>query len=285
MSDNHFKVTDMTCSYKEGFPVLSIRELNIPRNKLIFVIGLSGIGKSTFIEALGLMNNIFDAGKQNAVTFFPNKGIPIELSKLWFADNPAISLFRNRHFSFIFQNTNLMENFSAGENMCISQLIGGKPFSEAKPVVLEIMNQLNLTTSVFDKKVTALSGGQRQRLAFVRAITAEFEVLFGDEPTGNLDRDTGYRLMRILKKHLIDTGRTGIIVSHDLELALHFADQIIMLTPLVENGGAPVCGTVDSKSVLYHEHASWRDSDGNLLANPMQHIAHILGIQSDTSYA
>lgn len=285
MSDAHFQIDRLTCAYQRGIPVLNIHNLPIPRGKLIFVIGLSGIGKSTFIEALGLMNNIFDPDTENSVHFYPNQGDVQEMSGLWSEHNRTLSAFRNQYFSFIFQNTNLMENFSAGENMCVSQLISGKSLEVAKPIVLDIMERLNLPASAFDKKVTELSGGQRQRLAFVRAITANFEVLFGDEPTGNLDKDTGCRLMDVLKKTLQDSQRTGIIVSHDLELAVGFADQIIMLTPMQEQINGHIRGTIEPETCMYQSNGVWRDAGGNALANPVQHIANTLGIQSYLPYA
>lgn len=231
-----FKIENLVCAYNEDIPVMKVNQLVIPKGKLIFILGVSGIGKSTFIETLGLMNKTIVKKKDTSIKFsFEER--TIEVKDHWNLPNNALSKFRNDHFSFIFQNTNLMPNFTAGENMCISQLIKGDSIEKVKSTVLKIMDQLDLPQELFDRKITELSGGQRQRIAFIRAIIADFKVLFGDEPTGNLDQDTATKLMNMLKDNLEINNRTGIIVSHDIDLALQFADQIILLTPNKEGFG------------------------------------------------
>lgn len=98
------------------------------------------------------------------------------------------------------------------------------------------MEQVGLKEVKRDAHVAELSGGQRQRLAFVRAITPEFSVLFGDEPTGNLDENNSVELMKVVQKALYEKNRTSIIVSHNIELSLAFADQIIMMVKDDEYG-------------------------------------------------
>jgi putative ABC transport system ATP-binding protein len=153
-------------------------------------------------------------------------------------------------------------------------LIEGKELAEVKEKVLEVMHKLNLEPELYDRKIQELSGGQRQRLAFVRAIIAGFNVLFGDEPTGNLDRDTGHKLMRTLKENLSEFNRTGIIVSHDIDLALSFADIILLLSKTGE--GDDVHGTFDQKYYLVKEGDVWKRKDGVKLENPMQLVSEIL---------
>ena len=138
-SDKVFHIEKMSCAYKKGHPVLWVDEFDILKGKLYFIVGLSGVGKSTFIEALGLMNNLFDSENTGKLIFYSPDDQAVNLMELWNGDNQTMSVFRNKYFSFIFQNTNLMHNFSAGENMCVSQLISGKSMEEAKPVVLQIM--------------------------------------------------------------------------------------------------------------------------------------------------
>ncbi len=267
-----YDIKNLECQYIPGTTVLRIPELKIPRGKLVFVLGVSGIGKSTLIETLGLMNRTINVTPETSIKF--NNGSEFEeIKNIWERDNQALSKFRNDHFSFIFQNTNLMPNFTAGENMCISMLIEGKGLKEVKEKVLDVMKKLNLETELFDRKIQELSGGQRQRLAFVRAIIAGFNVLFGDEPTGNLDRDTGHKLMRILKKNLSDHNRTGIIVSHDIDLALSFADIILLLS---KNGsGDHIHGSFDQQFYLVNDGTNWK-KDGEVLENPIALISDIL---------
>ncbi len=275
-----FAIRNLLCSYREDKPVLSIKELDIPRGQLIFILGLSGIGKSTFIETLGLMNNTVRYNQHGTIQFYPddNAQSAYELTELWDKDDEEISRFRNDYFSFIFQETNLMPNFTAGENMCISQLIKGVSLEEARKQVLDVMSQLYLPATAFDKHITALSGGQRQRLAFVRAITSDFAVLFGDEPTGNLDKETAFRLMKILKNNLKTEDRTGIIVSHDLELASAFADQIYLLTPVQIEGG--IYGEVTERNILVRrdDHSPWAHTDGRTIENTVDYLYQYLNV-------
>ncbi|WP_235299139.1 ABC transporter ATP-binding protein [Portibacter marinus] len=268
-----YDISNLECQYIPGTTVLKIPNLQIPKGKLVFVLGVSGIGKSTFIETLGLMNRTIHVTEETSVKF-NNGGELEEIKNIWERDNRSLSKFRNDHFSFIFQNTNLMPNFSAGENMCISMLIEGKKLSDVKEKVLEVMEKLNLDAELYDRKIQELSGGQRQRLAFVRAIIAGFNVLFGDEPTGNLDRDTGHKLMRTLKSNLSEYNRTGIIVSHDIDLALSFADIILLLSKTGE--GEELHGTFDDQYYLVKEGQEWKRKDGSKLENPLELISEIL---------
>ncbi len=268
-----YDIKNLECQYIPGSTVLRIPELQIPKGKLIFLLGVSGIGKSTFIETLGLMNRTINVTPETSIKFNNGKEHE-EIKNIWSKSNQELSQFRNDHFSFIFQNTNLMPNFTAGENMCISMLIEGKELYEVKSKVLEVMSKLNLDAELYDRKIQELSGGQRQRLAFVRAIIAGFNVLFGDEPTGNLDRDTGHKLMTILKENLAEHNRTGIIVSHDIDLALNFADIILLLSK--EGTGDNVHGSFDQQYYLINEDDKWKRKDGSILENPMNLISDIL---------
>lgn len=172
-----------------------------------------------------------------------------EIGSYWAAPHGELDEFRKQHYSFIFQKTNLMPNFSCGENMVLPALLKGKPYTEAKTEVLEYMDSINLPRDIYDKKIVDVSGGQRQRLAFIRAMVADFSILFGDEPTGNLDPKTAYDVMGILKTHLSNHGKTGIVVSHDLALAWEYADQIIPIT-MQQNGSNKAFGIVDAQNIV-----------------------------------
>jgi putative ABC transport system ATP-binding protein len=259
-----FKIQNLECQYISDKTVLKIENLVLPKSKLVFVLGVSGIGKSTFIETLGLMNKTIAQKANTRIIFAPENHAEVELKGIWDEGDEKLSTFRNNYFSFIFQNTNLMPNLTAGENMCVSQLIQGKTINDAKVDVLKAMAEIGLDKDIFDRKITELSGGQRQRLAFVRAFTAEFEVLFGDEPTGNLDATTSKLLMTLLKTNLQTKGRTGIMVSHDIKLALDFADLIIVVTPKYKDKTEKKIdyGIIDTKHVLTQKNGDWIDGDG-----------------------
>lgn len=263
----------MYCAYGKGQTVLSIPHVNLYRGRITCMLGASGIGKSTFIEALGLMNDTILSGADTSVRFFPGgEASPIELSGAWQTGNAFLSAFRNQYYSFIFQQTNLMPNFTAGENMCISKLIGGQSLAVARKEVTVTMEALQLEEALFDRPTMHLSGGQRQRVAFVRAITADFEVLFGDEPTGNLDRATATRLMQVLQLSLKESSRTAIIVTHDVELAFRFADQLLILTPKPGQG----CGQLLPEHVLHRTPEGWTDHRHQILGAPAQFVNNLL---------
>jgi ABC-type lipoprotein export system ATPase subunit len=266
-----FQISDLTCEYILNKPVLHIKSLAIPRSKLIFVIGVSGIGKSTFIETLGFMNRTIASAPAMSLKYHrAGQSSTQELKNAWDLSDNELSDFRRQNFSFIFQNTNLMPNFTAGENMMFSLLLQGKSISESKEKVIEVMKLLSLDAAIFDKKITELSGGQRQRLAFVRAITSEFNVLFGDEPTGNLDEKTASDLMVVLKRILVTENKTGIIVSHDLDLALKFADEIIPITRK-EIGNDSFIGEIDESNIIKRTDNTWI-SDGHVCEDPREYI-------------
>jgi ABC-type lipoprotein export system ATPase subunit len=226
-----YNISSLKCSYNQGKRVvLEIDHLEIPAGKTVFIIGVSGIGKSTILETLGMMTNTLHSPRETVLRF--NDSVndkQYNLADLWKQEDWRLSAFRNTHFSFIFQNTNLMNNLSAFENVQITQLIQGKSLLESRQRTKEILEVLGLKDINQDQNISNLSGGQRQRLAFARAIAPEFSVLFGDEPTGNLDMNNAHNLMDVLKQIVNTKNRSAIIVSHDIDLALKYADIIIYI--------------------------------------------------------
>lgn len=269
---NIFDIKKLTCEYIADLPVLYINDLQIPAGKLIFIIGKSGIGKSTFIETLGLMNKTVARKEETLIQFTPvTSGSTVELKDSWSLPDTELATLRQQHFSFIFQNTNLMPNFSAGENMMTSLLIQGVSVEKARKQVYQMMNRLSLDDEVFNKKITELSGGQRQRLAFVRAVTTDFTVLFGDEPTGNLDENTADDLMGILKTLIQEEGRTCMIVSHDLRLAVKFADIIIPIASQ-KSAGERTIGIIDKTNIIVKANNNWVNNKGESLDKPAMYL-------------
>lgn len=264
--DYIFSIEELCCQYIAGVPILNIRKVEIPFGKLIFVVGKSGVGKSTFIETLGFMNNTIAVNEKTRIRYHgrPDSS-PEELKDFWKRSNDLQSLFRLDHFSFIFQQTNLMNNFTSGENMMVNLLINGESLDCAKQRILSVMDQLSLPKELFDRNISELSGGQRQRLAFARAVTAKFNVLFGDEPTGNLDQKTAAELMRGLKYILVEEHKTAIMVSHDLSLAIEFADIIIPITPVGNGEYRSQTGEILEKNILKKRNGQWESHLGTRL--------------------
>jgi ABC-type lipoprotein export system ATPase subunit len=257
MNHNHinpliFKIGHLRCSYTTKSPateehhmkhlpvqdpVLRIDALEIPRGKLTAIVGVSGSGKSTLLETIGLMNNTI-IRDQPSLMFYPLKGdktgnLEYDLSnpKLWRQKgNRDIEVIRKKYYSFIFQNTNLMPNFTVFENVLISDLIMDTPYAQAYVTALIFLDKLKLSYLPVRHSPVNISGGEKQRVAFARAIVPDFEVLFGDEPTGNLDATTANEVMAILKNYISSNQKSAIIVTHDLKLATKFADLIMVLT-------------------------------------------------------
>lgn len=232
---NIYDISNLLCAYPGSGAVLEVSKLTLPAGKTIFILGKSGYGKSTLLETLALMSNPIVRG---SIRFSPPSGrssVPYELASLWKEGNSrALANIRSRHFSFIFQQTNLMPNFSVLENVYISRMIQGVSREECIQEAYKILDRIGLERSKAQAKVAELSGGQRQRLAFARAVISDFDVLFGDEPTGNLDEGNALELMSIISDFIgtvaQEPAKSAIIVSHQIDLALQFADIIVLIT-------------------------------------------------------
>jgi lipoprotein-releasing system ATP-binding protein len=234
--EKQFEIQNLRCSYdkhyREGSSrvVLEISHLALPRGKKIFIVGESGIGKSTILETLGMMNNTIVPGDDTRFMFYHPDGTRIDLKQLWRKGDRALSDFRLKNYSFIFQSTNLMKNFTAFENIAFTRMLQGFTRFSSFQRTKKTLEDLGLEHIDELRMAQELSGGQQQRLAFARAILPDFTVLFGDEPTGNLDAENAVRVMQILTAKLTEhEGASAIIVSHDMHLAVSFADVIIKI--------------------------------------------------------
>lgn len=236
MMNRLYEIENLRCSYDRNYVegvskvVLEIKKLSLPKGKKIFIVGESGIGKSTILEVLGLMNNTIVGSDSSRFVFYDDDK-EIDLLQLWKKDaDKELSAFRLKHFNFIFQSTNLMRNFSAYENVALTRMLQGYSREEAFSKASKILADLGLEHIDEDRMTQELSGGQQQRLAFARAILPDFTVLFGDEPTGNLDSDNAVRAMELLAAKLGELkDSSAVIVSHDMPLAISFADIIIKI--------------------------------------------------------
>lgn len=236
MGNNIFEIDNLRCSYdknyREGISrvVLEIAHLAIPKGKKVFIVGESGIGKSTILETLGMMNNTVVADERTGFRFFVREDVSLDLYSMWSMADSVLSKFRMKHYSFIFQSTNLMRNFTAYENIAFTRMLQGYSREDCFERTRLILEDLGLEHIDENRMAQEMSGGQQQRLAFARAIVPDFTVLFGDEPTGNLDAENAVRVMQILTKELdAQGGASAIIVSHDMHLAVSFADVIIKI--------------------------------------------------------
>lgn len=232
-----FEIENLRCSYDKNFRegiskvVLQINKVTFPKGKKIFIVGESGIGKSTILEVLGLMNNTIIPDDSTKFVFYEDDHTTVDLIEMWKRNSDReLSDFRRRHFNFIFQSTNLMRNFTAYENISITRMLQGFSKEESFKRASQVLKDLGLDHINQSRMAQELSGGQQQRLAFARAIIPDFTVLFGDEPTGNLDSENATKAMELLTDKLGEyENSSAIIVSHDMHLAVTFGDVIVKI--------------------------------------------------------
>lgn len=264
-------IENLRCSYDRPYTeglsrvVLEIKGLSLKRGKKVFIVGESGIGKSTILETLGMMNNTIVPDKEARFYFQETDGRKTDLVSLWTGNDDILSQFRLKNYSFIFQSTNLMRNFTAYENVAYTRMLQGYGKQETYKKTRKLLADLGLEHVSEVRMAQELSGGQQQRLAFARAILPDFTVLFGDEPTGNLDPENAERVMRVLVQKIDELkDASAIIVSHDMKLATAFADVIVKIRKEVrpkqhEEDDDVTFGVIDDSSVYVPDstRSSW----------------------------
>lgn len=263
------EIENLICRYSNRQPkVLHIPKLTFESGKLYFILGKSGIGKSTLIETLGMMENTID-NEEELILNISSMDTQVSIPQLWSNSRDEIAKFRREQFSFIFQSTNLFSHLSIFENAMMPVWIYhdgdnlksiekvNKLFSQLLPKIYNKREE-----GSYDRSISSLSGGQRQRLAFIRALSAPYKILFGDEPTGNLDVSTANRLINILSEEIIGTYKTACLVTHDIDLAMDHANVIIGLSEEHDKDTDSKYGTVKNHNVLNRIDAAWVDQDG-----------------------
>lgn len=187
-------------------PILKGVNLEIGRGEIVSIVGKSGAGKSTLLHILGTLDGT-DAGELTIND--------TQVSRL-----PARQLadFRNRHIGFVFQFHHLLPEFTALENVCIPGFIQKTPVADVKKRAAELLEYLGMAHRLTHKP-TELSGGEQQRVAVARALINRPDIIFADEPTGNLDTASSRDMHLLIKRLREDYGQTFVIVTHNQELA------------------------------------------------------------------
>lgn len=271
-SQSLLDIKNICCRYPNGKVVLEVADFHLDVGEVVFLLGPSGIGKSTFIEAIGLINNT-GVKRENAEVFYTSSsGQRTDIFNLWQNKQEELESFRREHFSFIFQNNYLMPNLTSGENMMMTLLLKGESEDKALKKIKELMQVVKLKEDILDKNIFNVSGGQKQRLAFVRAIASPFEVLIGDEPTGNLDAITADALMKFTRDAIIANRKSAVFVSHDIQLALNYADRIYLLVPQGE--GDNTVGHLNASNMLIRQSDQWCQNE-KPVDNPKHFIRKI----------
>ena len=256
-----YSIKNLQCKYKTNqFPVLNIEDLEIVKGEVVFFLGASGVGKSTILETLGIMNNTIYK-RSNSKFDFNFGSTNTNMLDIWKFKEGDLAQFRKNHLSFIFQSTNLFPNLNAEDNVLLTPMLQGLNEVEAKNKIRPIFKKIftkEYKEILDNKKISEMSGGQRQRLAFVRAISSAYTLLLADEPTGNLDWANANNLMN----HLIDDIKakqaTAVIVSHDISLAVEHADKIVYIDKLMDKELGYHYGNIDNKNTfIKQEDGSW----------------------------
>lgn len=186
--------------------------ITFPQTGMVFLLGKSGSGKSTLLNLCGGLDT-------------PDSGeiIVKGRSSKTFSGSDFDS-YRNTFIGFVFQEYNILNEFSVEDNIALALELQGK--SKDKERIHNILKQVELE-SFAKRKPNTLSGGQKQRIAIARALIKDPEIIMADEPTGALDSNTGKQVLETLKK--LSETKLVIIVSHDREFAEIYGDRIIEL--------------------------------------------------------
>ena len=193
LGGNMVKALDeVTCSFKKG--------------KMTAVVGKSGCGKTTLLNLIGSLEKP-DSGKIFVGDLLLNK----------LSERESVN-FRRKKIGFVFQFFNLIPNLTAIENVMLPlEFTNNKRRKKKKEVASNLLNEVGVEVNRFGHTPGKLSGGEQQRVAIARALVNNPEIILADEPTGNVDDDTGRKIIKILKD-LTTEGKTVLIVTHDITI-------------------------------------------------------------------
>jgi lipoprotein-releasing system ATP-binding protein len=180
--------------------------LQVKSKEIISIVGASGAGKSTLLHILGTLDKP-DSGK-----------LILDDQILENMNGNQLARFRNTHIGFIFQFHNLLQEFTALENICIPGFIKSDAKQEVEQRALDLMKILGILERK-DHKPSELSGGEQQRTAVARALINSPSIVFADEPSGNLDSQNAGELHHLFFKLREELGHTFVIVTHNAALA------------------------------------------------------------------
>ena len=192
--------------------VLKDVSMEIEANKISVIVGASGAGKSTLLHLLGALDR-------------PDSGhIIYNDNNIFSLSDDRLAKFRNKNIGFIFQFHHLLPEFTAIENVSIPQMISGISLSDAREKSKELLSKVGLAERM-DHKPAELSGGEQQRVAVARALANNPQVIFGDEPTGNLDSKNSESIHQLILELRDTLNMTFVIVTHNSNL-VNLADKV-----------------------------------------------------------
>ncbi len=219
------EIRDLRKTYSEGDRTLQVLDgvsLDIRQGEFLALLGASGSGKSTLLNLLSGIDQ-------------PDQGsIVIEGIDITRLGDTRLTLFRRERIGIVFQFFNLIPTLTVLENITLPKELGGARRHSIEPRAIELLRQVGLATRA-DTYPDKLSGGEQQRVAIARALLHEPAIVFADEPTGNLDEDTGAQILQLLLRLTCGVGKTLIMATHSPEIGKS-ADRVCR----IHDGGLQV---------------------------------------------
>lgn len=206
------KTQNITKEYQKDKPILKNINIIFRKNEFVSILGESGSGKSTFLNILGCLDT-----KYQGELFLNNKNITKRNKKYY-------DKLHNKKIGFVFQNYNLIDNYSVYKNIEIVLLIGKK--KNKKEQIHKILTKIGLLNKK-NELVKNLSGGEKQRIAIARALINDPDIILLDEPTGALDSKTSIEIMNLIKE--LSQNKLVIMVTHNEYIAKHYSTRIITI--------------------------------------------------------
>lgn len=190
-------------------------DIEVRKGEIVSIVGPSGSGKSTLLHILGTLDKA-DLGE-----------VSMNATSISTLEGKKLAAFRNKHIGFVFQFHHLLPEFTALENVCIPGWLAGRKKKEVEERAKEIMNLLGLKNRM-ENKPNELSGGEQQRVAVARALINNPDIVFADEPTGNLDSANAKELQQLFFDLRNKFNQTFLIVTHNEELA-RLSDRVLYM--------------------------------------------------------
>lgn len=225
MNNNLYKISNLKKQFSNNGSVVKALNginLNIEKGETLGIIGISGSGKSTLLHIMGALDS-------------PSEGeVLYSKENIFIKDEAYLCDFRNKEIGFVFQFHYLLPEFSALENVMMPCLIRREKKDVAEEKAFEMLKNLGLQERVTHKP-GELSGGEQQRVSIARAMVLEPKVILADEPTGNLDLQTGLSILDLFLELNEQYGITSVVVTHNLEIASKLKRTITISDGMIVN--------------------------------------------------